>query len=151
MNEMIINVSRSELCSDASDGYMMLNMKIYKTLSKTDCIMACDGGYNLFIKKFEEICIEKNFNNTINDNNFVYLVRKEPRINLTKTESYFNDVFSNCRSDDIEYRLSVLGSKFKRFNINTSVTKIDIIKYHNLQFKVACLLKNINKFIENSM
>ena len=46
MNEMVINVSRCEFCSDASDGNRMLNMKIYKTLSKTDC-MACDGGYNL--------------------------------------------------------------------------------------------------------
>jgi ArsR family metal-binding transcriptional regulator len=49
MNEMIINVSRSGFCSDASDDNMMLNMKIYKTLSKTDCT-ACDGGYNLFNK-----------------------------------------------------------------------------------------------------
>ena len=54
MNEMIINVSRSKFCSDSSDDNMMLNMKIHKTLSKTDC-MACDGGYNLFIRKFEEI------------------------------------------------------------------------------------------------
>jgi hypothetical protein len=145
-NEMIVNVSRSEFCSDASDGNMMLNMKIYRILNQTDC-MACDGGYNLFIKKFEEICIEKSPNNIINDDNFVYPVRKEPGINLNKTESHFNDVFGSFRSG-IENQFSVLGSKFKRFNNNTNATKIDNIKYYNLQFKVACLLKNTNKFVE---
>ena len=65
MNEMIINFLRSKFCSDASDGNMMLNMKIYKTLSKTDCMAYDDGGFNLFIRKFEEICIEKNPNNTV--------------------------------------------------------------------------------------
>ncbi|GAA5817910.1 hypothetical protein MFLAVUS_011489 [Mucor flavus] len=76
MNEMIINVSRSDYCSDASDGNMMLNMKLYRVLSKTDCI-ACDGGYNLFVKRFEELCIEKSPGNILNDDNFVYPIRKE--------------------------------------------------------------------------
>ncbi|GAA5811405.1 hypothetical protein MFLAVUS_004841, partial [Mucor flavus] len=71
-------------------------------------------------------------------------------INLTKTESHFNDVFGGFRSG-IENQFSVLGSKFKRFNNNTNATKIDNIKFYNLQFKVACLLKNINKFVENEM
>ncbi|GAA5816768.1 hypothetical protein MFLAVUS_010301 [Mucor flavus] len=146
MNEMIINVSRSDYCSDASDGNMMLNMKLYRVLSKTDC-MACDGGYNLFVKRFEELCIEKSPGNILNDDNFVYPIRKEVGINLTKTESHFNDVFGGFRSG-IENQFSVLGSKFKRFNNNTNATKIDNIKFYNLQFKVACLLKNINKFVE---
>ena len=72
MNEMIIkNALRSEFCSDLSDSYTMLNIKIYKILSKTDCMACCDGGYNLFIRKFEEIYIEKSPNNIINDDNFV--------------------------------------------------------------------------------
>jgi hypothetical protein len=100
------------------------------------------------IKIFEEICIEKCPNNIVNDDNFVYPVKKEPGINLTKTESLFNDVFGSFRSS-IENQLSVLGSKFKRFNNNnTNATKIDNIKCYNLQFKVTCLLKNTNKFIK---
>lgn len=145
MNEMIINVSKSEYCSDASDGNMMLNMKLYRILNKSDCI-ACDGGYNLFIKKLEEICIKKS-SNILNDDNFVYPIRKEPGINLTNTEFHFNNVFGSFRSG-IENQFSVLGSKFKRFNNNTNATKIDNIKYYNLQLRAACLLKNIHKFIE---
>jgi hypothetical protein len=60
--------------------------------------LACNGGYYLFIRKFEEICIEKSPNIIINDDNFVYSVRKEPGINLTKTKSHFNDVFGSFRS-----------------------------------------------------
>ena len=58
MNEMIVNVSRSKFCSDASDGNMILNMKIYKTLTKTDC-MVCDGGYNLFIRNLKKYVLKK--------------------------------------------------------------------------------------------
>ncbi|KAI8982956.1 hypothetical protein BDB01DRAFT_711026, partial [Pilobolus umbonatus] len=72
-------------------------------------------GYNLFIIKFEELCIEISPNNILNDDNFIYPIRKEIGINLTKTELHFNDIFGGFRSG-IENQFSVLGSKFKRFN-----------------------------------
>ena len=50
----------------------------------------------------------------MNDNNFVYPVRNEPGINLAKTESHFNDVFSSFKLG-VENQFSNLGSKFKRF------------------------------------
>ncbi|KAI8077619.1 hypothetical protein BDF21DRAFT_341427, partial [Thamnidium elegans] len=61
--------------------------------------------YNLFVKRFEELCIEKSPGNILNDDNFVYPIRKEVGINLTKTESHFNDVFEGFRSG-IENHLS---------------------------------------------
>ncbi|KAI8876301.1 hypothetical protein K501DRAFT_200688 [Backusella circina FSU 941] len=76
-------------------------MKLYNILSKFDCI-ACDGGYNLFIKKLEEICKQKHGLNKkyviLNDNNFVYPIRKDIGIELTSTEDRFNKTFGSFRS-----------------------------------------------------
>ena len=94
--------------------------------------MACDGDYNLFIRKFEEICIKKSPNYIINDNDFVYPVRKEPEINSSKTKSHFHGVLGSFKSG-IENQFSALrSSKFKRFNNNTNATMIDDIKYYIL-------------------
>lgn len=60
INENIINVSDSQLCGISSDGGMFLNMKLYKTIKKQDCV-ALDGGYTLFIKQFETFCKNKRF------------------------------------------------------------------------------------------
>ena len=51
--------------------------------------MACHGGDNLFIRKFEEICIEKSPNNIINDANFVFPARKKPGISSTTVRLNF--------------------------------------------------------------
>ncbi|KAI8875557.1 hypothetical protein K501DRAFT_163462, partial [Backusella circina FSU 941] len=119
---------------------------LYQLVSGTSDCIGCDGGYNLFIKQLEEICKAKS-ENILNDDNFVYPIRKEPGINLTSTEDRFNKTFGSFRSG-IENQFSVLGSKFKRFNNNCNITKITDIKHYNIQFKTACLLKNIQKFIE---
>ena len=42
----------------------------------------------------------------------------------------------------VENQLSEIGNKFYRFNNNKSIIKIDNIKFYNLQFCVACLLKD---------
>jgi hypothetical protein len=61
INEMITNVSKSELCGTSSDGGMFLNMKLYNKIKEQDCV-ALDGGYTLFIKQFENLCKSKNIN-----------------------------------------------------------------------------------------
>lgn len=144
MNDMILWVSKSEYCSESSDGNMMVNMKLYNKLSKSDC-MACDGGYTLFIKKLEELCEQKG--SDLCDDNFLYPIRKELNKDLTKTEAHFNQVFGSFRST-IENQFSVIGSKFGRFNNNNKAIKMQNIKYYNLQFRVSCLLKNISVFCE---
>ena len=104
-----------------------------------DCL-AMDRGYNLFITRFKENSLnggKKNFNK-----NFTYLIRKENNSNLTAAELNCNSKFGSFRSD-IEKYFSVLASKSNRFNNNTSALRITDIKYYNLQFRVACLLKNM--------
>jgi hypothetical protein len=74
INNMVINVSNSELCGVSSDGGMFLNMKIYNKIDICD-VVEVDGGYTLFIKQFEELCNKKD--KKLNDNNFFYPIRKE--------------------------------------------------------------------------
>jgi hypothetical protein len=141
---MVIAVSNSELCGISSDGGMFLNMKIYNKIDKRD-VIAVDGGYTLFIKQFEDLCIKKNIE--LNDNNLFYPIRKEPDQDLNIQEKHFNDVFGSFRSA-IENQFCELHNKFKRFSNNNSTLKTDDYKYVNLQLKVASLLKNIKTFTE---
>lgn len=144
INEMVINVSESELCGSSSDGGMFLNMKLYKKIKEQDCV-ALDGGYTLFIKQFENLCKNKNIN--LNDKNFFYPIRKENGIALNKQEEHYNKVFGSFRSL-VENQFKDLYNKFRRFSNNNSILKTDDIKYINLQLKVVFLLKNIQNFTE---
>jgi hypothetical protein len=110
-----------------------------------DCL-AMDGGYNLFISKFKENSL--NAGKDFSDKNFVYPIRKENNSKLTASELTYNSIFGSFRSD-IENHFSVLASKFNRFNNNTAALQITDIKYYNLQFRVACLLKNIWRMVED--
>ena len=145
INNMVINVSKSELCGISSDGGMFLNMKLYNKIDKRD-VIAVDGGYSLFIKQFEDLC--KNKNILLNDDNFFYPIRKEPDIDMNVQEKHFNDVFGSFRSI-IENQFSELHNKYKRFSNNNATLKTDDFKYVNLQLKVAFLLKNIKVFTES--
>ncbi|KAG2221792.1 hypothetical protein INT45_013288 [Circinella minor] len=69
MNDMIIYTSKSDYCSDSSDGSMFLNMKLYNKLSRKD-VLATDGGYTLFINQLIELSSEKGYD--LSKNNFIY-------------------------------------------------------------------------------
>lgn len=144
MNDMIIFISNSDFCSDSSDGSMFLNMKLYRKMHSHD-IIGIDGGYTLFVNQFIDISSEKGYE--FSHNNFVYPIRKNINENITITENHFNNTFGSFRSK-IENQFSEIGNKFHRFNNNKSIVKMNNIKHYNLQFKVACLLKNIQKFTE---
>lgn len=144
MNDMILFISKSNFCSDSSDGTMFLNMRLYNKMDNKDTI-AIDGGYTLFVEQFIDKSSEKGYE--FSHDNFVYPIRKNPGESLSISEDHFNKTFGSFRSK-IENQFSELGNKFYRFNNNKSVTKMDNIKFYNLQFKVACLLKNIQKFTE---
>ncbi|KAI8969592.1 hypothetical protein BDB01DRAFT_732150 [Pilobolus umbonatus] len=104
---MVISVSNSELCGISSDGGMFLNMKIYNKINIRD-VLAVDGGYTLFIRQFEDLCIKKNIK--LCDNNFFYPIRKEPELELIIQEKHFNDVFGSFRS--------IIENQFLSFIIN---------------------------------
>lgn len=144
MNDMILFISKSDFCSDSSDGSMFLNMKLYKKMHERDTI-GIDGGYTLFVNQFTDMAKEKGYEFSID--NFVYPIRKNINEKITITEDHFNKTFGSFRSK-IENQFSELGNKFYRFNNNKSIVKMNNLKFYNLQFKVACLLKNIQKFSE---
>lgn len=145
INKSILFVSNSEKCAKGSDGTMFLNMKLYKNIHKLDCI-GMDGGYNLFVEKFIENANE--FGYDFNHNNFVYPIRKEVNKKLNVNELSYNDKFGSFRSE-IENHFSLLASKFNRFNNNKEALQMTDKRYYNIQFRVACLLKNIHNFVDN--
>jgi hypothetical protein len=144
-NKMILFISKSEKCGKGSDGTMFLDMKLYNKMHIGDCL-GSDGGYNLYINKFKEESL--NAGKGFGDKNFMYPIRKENNVNLSIDELHYNKKFGSFRSE-IEDQFSVLASKFNRFNNNTAAMQITDIKYYNLQFRVACLLKNIWKMVED--
>lgn len=144
INEMVILVSKSELCGESSDGSMFLNMKLYKYINKEDCI-AFDGGYTLFVNQFIELCINKGID--LSDKNFFYPIRKESGVELNEQEKHFNKVFGKFRNI-VENQFCELNNTYKRFSNNNSTIKTSDYKYINLQLKVAFLLKNIKRFSE---
>ncbi|KAI9243149.1 hypothetical protein BDA99DRAFT_449402 [Phascolomyces articulosus] len=125
-------------------GLLLLYHILYKKLNNLDCI-GTDGGYDQYINTFIEDASNKGYD--FNNYNFQYPIRKEKDKKLTINEKNFNKKFGSFRSE-IENQFSVLGSKFKRFSNNNSTLQLSDIKYYNLQFRVACLLKNINLMVE---
>ncbi|KAI7854135.1 hypothetical protein BDC45DRAFT_424003, partial [Circinella umbellata] len=125
-----------------SDSKMFLNMSLYKFIDKKDLI-AVDGGFTLFINQFEEICQEKGFD--FNDNNFINPIRKEKNVDLNIQEKHFNKLYGSFRSL-VENQFCEIHNKCKRFSNNNALLKATDYDIINLQFKTACLLKNIYKF-----
>jgi Chromo (CHRromatin Organisation MOdifier) domain/DDE superfamily endonuclease len=143
-NEMIVYISNSEKCATNNDGTMFVKMKLEKVISKMDCV-AVDGIYSIYIKDFLEktTCITK----CLNNDNFCYPMKKDNDENLNENEINFNKVFGSFRAL-IEHQFADIGRTFQRFNNCKAVPYMTNIKYYNIQFKVACLLRNIKLFVE---
>ncbi|KAG2215608.1 hypothetical protein INT45_013094 [Circinella minor] len=145
MNEIITHVSVFKKCAVGNDGTMFIQMKLYnKKISEADCL-GINGGYNLFIQKFKDNATDADYG--FHDGNFLHPIRKEPGQKLTLNETHFNNKFGSFRSS-IEAQFSMLGSKFERFNNNRAALQISDIKYYNIQFRVACILTNIWRFVD---
>lgn len=145
VNSMILYTSKSQKCAKGNDGSMFLQMGLYKKISKYDNICV-DGGYTQYIDKFNEIAEQEGYNE-FSRKNFNFPIRKEKNINLTNEEKIINNTIGSYRSL-IEHEFSILTSTFKRFTNNRSALQISDIKIFNLQFRVACILKNIKLFME---
>lgn len=140
VNDMIISISNSKYCKNNVDGEMFLKMKIENIIEKEDCI-AFDGGYYYYVDRFIEDFTEYNYQN------FIYPYRKNKNIEMTNEKLEFNKMFGSYRSK-IETIFADVGNKFNKFDHTKSVTKTTNIKGFTLQFKVACLLTNIKRFLE---
>ncbi|KAI7849368.1 hypothetical protein BDC45DRAFT_448774, partial [Circinella umbellata] len=124
--------------SELEKGLILLYHLVY--------CLAMDGGYPLFLNQFYKISEEKG--KTYSDDNSIYPIRKDIGVDLTYHETHYNDIFGSFRSI-VENQFPVIGSKFKKFNNNHKATKMYDIKHYNLQFKLVCLMKNIQKFVDD--
>lgn len=135
----IIYISNSKFCKSNVDGEMFLKMKIENIVEKEDC-MAFDGGYYYYIDKILEEYTD------YNRQNFIYPYRKCKNVILTDEKKEFNRMFGSYRSK-IKTVFADIGNKFSKFDNTKTVTKTTNIKGFSLQFKVACLLTNIQRFV----
>lgn len=140
VNDMILYISNSKYCKNNVDGEMFLKMKLENIAEKEDCV-AFDGGYYYYIEPFLEEHHDYDYQN------FIYPYRRTRNIQLSNEKIEFNKMFGSYRSK-IETIFADIGNKFNKFDNTKTVTKTTNIKGFNLQFKVACLLINIKKFIE---
>ena len=138
VHKMVLFVSRSRPCADYNDGTMFVEMNIQKRMHKVDCL-AVDGGYTLFIDQAIA-------NTHLNDANFCYPIRKAKGVELTETETKYNDVFGSFRSK-IESTFAEIGTTFERLN-NCKYIKVSDLDIFTVQLKLACLLSNIKNFVD---
>ncbi|KAF9090091.1 hypothetical protein BGX29_011681 [Mortierella sp. GBA35] len=138
MNNMVFFVSAPAPCRDNNDGTMLLRMGIQNRIHKLDCV-ALDGGYNLFIGKLLDSADELQYEN------FCYPVRKMRGIVLTAEETAYNDIFGSFRSR-IEGYFGEMQSTFTKFS-HTVVNKVGEKETFGVQYKLACLLMNIKRFV----
>ncbi|KAF9545009.1 hypothetical protein EC957_011506 [Mortierella hygrophila] len=138
MNNMVFFVSAPAPCRDYNDGTMLLRMGIQNKIHKLDCV-TLDGEYNLFIGKLLDSADELQYEN------FCYPIRKMRGIALTEEEKAYNEIFGSFRSR-IEGYFGEMQSTFTKFS-HTVVNKVSEKETFGVQYKLACLLMNIKRFV----
>ncbi|KAF9313860.1 hypothetical protein BGZ91_006145 [Linnemannia elongata] len=138
MNSMVLFVSAPAPCKDYNDGTMLLRMGIQNKIYRSDCV-ALDNGYNLFIGKLLDSADELQYEN------FCYPIRKMRGIALTEEEKAYNEIFGSFRSR-IESYFGEMQSTFTKFS-HTVVNKVAEKETFVVQYKLACLLMNIKRFV----
>jgi hypothetical protein len=137
VNRLVLFVSDSLPCKDNSDGVMFTQMNLRNKMNRGDC-MALDGGYTLFVNKVA--------NDPLSKANFCYPIRKQKNAELSAQVKKFNEEFGSFRSS-IEHFFGELGRIFEKFNNKRPIITSNAVGF-SLQFKVACLLYNIKRFVE---
>jgi hypothetical protein len=138
INGMIVFVSKSAPCAANNDGSMLADMKLKGKVTKYDCVVM-DGGYTLFLDRILAR------NGHLGEHNFVAPIRKRRHAELTEDEVKYNAILGSFRSA-IEASFGALGHLFHRFN-GTSVIRVADIDTFTVQFKLACVLYNVKKFV----
>ncbi|KAI1293446.1 hypothetical protein EDD11_008363 [Mortierella claussenii] len=138
MNNMVFFVSAPAPCRDYSDGTMLLRLGIQNKIHKVDYV-TLDGGYNLFIGKLLDSADE------LQHENICYPVRKMCGNALTEEEKTYNEIFGSFRSR-IESYLGEMQSTFTKFS-HMVVNKVSEKETFGVQYKLACLLMSIKRFV----
>lgn len=143
-NNLVLYVSDSLPCKNNNDDVMFMNnVKLNNFFKYGDCL-CFDGLYTntlyVVIDKYNNI----DFN--INEDNFIFPIKKQKNISLNNDEEIFNNQLGGYRSR-IESYFSEVSKTFKRFDPHKNI-RVTKLKTYNLQLKLACLLLNIKKFVE---
>ena len=138
INSMILFVSEAAPCATNNDGSMLVSMDLSNKISRFDAVCV-DGGYTLFINRILHM------NPHLQIESFVNPVRRSRGVNLSAEEIAYNQMLGGFRSS-IESRFGELGHLFHRFN-GKSVIRVSESTVFTVQFKLACVLSNMKKFI----
>ncbi|KAF9979919.1 hypothetical protein BGZ75_009072 [Mortierella antarctica] len=138
INNMVFSVSAPAPCRDYNDGTMLLRMGIQNKIHKLDCV-ALDGGYTLFLGELMDGVDELQYET------FRYPIRKMRGIALTSEEKVYNETFGSFRSR-IESYFGEMQSTFTKFS-RTVMNKVAEKLTFGVQYKLACLLMNIKRFV----
>jgi hypothetical protein len=138
INGMILFISKAAPCGINNDGSMLVSMNLNQRVTQFDGIIL-DGGYNLYIDRVLET------NAHLSRKNFILTIRKSRGVNLSNDEKIYNQMLGGFRSS-IESRFAELGHLFHRFN-GKSVIRVPDEAIFTVQFKLACVLSNIKKFV----
>jgi len=138
INSMILFVSEAAPCATNNDGSMLVSMDLSDKISRFD-VVCVDGGYTLFINRILHM------NPHLQIESFVTPVRRSRGVNLSAEEIAYNQMLGGFRSS-IESRFGELGHLFHRFN-GKSVIRVSESTVFTVQFKLACVLSNMKKFI----
>jgi hypothetical protein len=138
INSMIMFVSKAAPCATNNDGSMLVSIDLSNKISRFD-VVCVDGGYTLFINRILHM------NTHLQIESFVTPVRRSRGVNLSAEEIAYNQLLGGFRSS-IESRFGELGHLFHRFNGN-SVIRVSDDAVFSVQFKLACVLSNMKRFV----
>ncbi|CAO3609610.1 unnamed protein product [Cunninghamella blakesleeana] len=139
INGMVLFLSNSVHCGENNDGSMLSSIDLNNVVSPYD-VVALDGGYTQYITSIIDN------NKHLTKKNFMKPIRKQRNVDLPVPDMAFNKEFGSFRSM-IENTFGEIGSIFKRFN-NSTVIRVSDINIFSLQFKLACVLINIKRFVK---
>ncbi|KAG0281168.1 hypothetical protein BGZ95_006221 [Linnemannia exigua] len=140
INNMVLFVSAPAPRRDYNDGTMLLRMGIQNKIYKLDCV-ALDGGYSLFIGKLLDSADELQYEN------FCYPIRKMRGIALTEEKKVYNEIFGSF-SSHIDGYFGEMQSTFTKFS-RTVVNKVAEKETFGVQYKLACFLMSIKRFLHS--
>ncbi|KAL1931074.1 hypothetical protein VTP01DRAFT_10211 [Rhizomucor pusillus] len=138
INGMVLFVSDAAPCLTNNDGSIPSEMNLKGKVTKYDCVVI-DGGYALF----DDRVLANNPH--LGKQNIVVPARKQRGADLTAGDAKYNSVLGSFCSS-IESTFGEIGHLFQRFS-GKSVVRVGDMNTFTVQFKLACVWRNIKKFV----
>ncbi|KAF9967874.1 hypothetical protein BGZ73_000328 [Actinomortierella ambigua] len=110
---MAIFTSKSGPCVAGTDGTVLQEMKIHRSIHELDCV-APDGGYSLYIGEIID-------STHLTMDNFAIPIRKKLRQAIKEKDVAYNNAFGSFHST-MENTFGELGRAFEKHNNKTPVS-----------------------------